>query len=1567
MSDFQMRLKDLEAATQAVQGSVEPAKTVSSQFMNVNELRMFDNQQEIERNSYDLYYEKILKTAADANIPVLDAFSETSVGVLNFAPNIVNTTVFGATSAFGNFIEGFGSREKFVENFNDLSIVQNVKDLGALGADTANLLFGSDPQDVKEARSRRLSDEIRARDEARRNQFRNARGQQLDPDEFAPEEGDTSITALGKRMRAISFYGHLNNKVFNQQLMENADHPLLTQIGGAFGSVSTSALLSTINPKLAMWAIGGHVGANQYLEQVSRGVDWKPALGYGAFIGAGVGQLERMSINILFKKYSSKLALAGDAAFVNMLEEFSQSIFESSVEEFVGAEDKTLKQILTEASFEAALGFIAGGAAGTTSIQMAYNRIDKKLQSLGIEKELSHEMTLRTIAEGGNVLTNMLEERFGSVETDLDIIDKIARGEVEDPSKEMFELTRRAINRQRAQGIDTFLETDPDILIAQQQQQDRLEELQANKQALSLDEQQQLEDLQEQAADRQEAAQPTKVEDMETRLLRQGRAKQINDELAAIDKEMKTLNEELDRRQQEKKPTHTVAKKLGLLNEKIEELLDEAELLPTAQREALASKIVSVTGGRVSGLRNMAEVVAAKIERARLKQEFRAEKKDLKTARDNLLKYVRDAFKGMDAPKTMLTKIARVTPKTLDKFLAEVDEARMEVVRPKIRGRITKVLDSIKGKVKGSRPVGKLQDVELQDAADELIRVSKIDSTTAQALIQQKLNALNNQHARKDMGEIDTEKTAFELGILQQLGGLDAKDEQSLLDALNFIQAISGNLKVLSRERRSALAEKRKARNAKAISEMQLPKTWQAQVNNLMPRWMKNTVNFSVNNLEAMLRSLVNQKDMDSSEFGKMSDALAEAPRIYNGILFKYNDALDSAAKKSFGLKSNRQLHKWHVKWLSDGGLYASDQEIELNNGTKEKITYSRGQASYLWQKTHDINGNVLEEVVELHTNENERNDLIKKFENDEISAEDLEKELANIKGDGLPREVYDEIMAAFEGEQGNVEYAKQGMLLYNTMYTLMNPVYRAHSNITLPRLDNYISWWRKGSRGKTEVYSVIDDHAELAVTTPRSANLRIPGVKAKFVKADDLEVYRHFVQESAYFIGYALPMKDIMTTLRNAEVREAINKTTGGREKVDGTHTNSEAYQLLRGMADQVMSKGRVNNEMSTGILRAIRNNLSIHYLSEPSKHVLQYSSMWMALTDPDITMLDWANGFLSFVRNPVLAFKIMNQAAMMKYRYSNIMVDMKDVADDLKLRKPGIGTKIRKGVSKAGFSLVKSGNMVGAGISGWVIFQKEYSKQQNANAAFRKFDKHIVNTQQSSDDDQLSPIQTSEMGKMVAQFQSALIQYVRSYVQGIKDYTTGRINTAQFARKLMVYHVLMPAMRWFINGLIKGGDFEEEELKRDMALGPLSAIFIVGDIVSALISVANNVHYFAPGNPVDGSVEKALTETEQVFDAIKKMNEEGLTMDEVDFAEAIVAMGEDVTAFTGVPGGPAVPGILWDVIQAGMAVTQDEFNTEDYFSILMGESLESVKFRSKKKKGADNNNKDLQDLLRR
>ena len=105
---------------------------------------------------------------------------------------------------------------------------------------------------------------------------------------------------------------------------------------------------------------------------------------------------------------------------------------------------------------------------------------------------------------------------------------------------------------------------------------------------------------------------------------------------------------------------------------------------------------------------------------------------------------------------------------------------------------------------------------------------------------------------------------------------------------------------------------------------------------------------------------------------------------------------------------------------------------------------------------------------------------------------------------------------------------------------------------------------------------------------------------------------------------------------------------------------------------------------------------------------------------------------------------------------------------------------------------------------------------------------------TQQSSDPDQLSALQrTSALARIWAQFLSSANAIARAEYEAISEVIKGRISKGEFAKRMLIYHFMIPNLIMFI---ANGFEFELEDQLKASLVGAMTGLIIVGDLVEFL-----------------------------------------------------------------------------------------------------------------------------------
>jgi len=405
---------------------------------------------------------------------------------------------------------------------------------------------------------------------------------------------------------------------------------------------------------------------------------------------------------------------------------------------------------------------------------------------------------------------------------------------------------------------------------------------------------------------------------------------------------------------------------------------------------------------------------------------------------------------------------------------------------------------------------------------------------------------------------------------------------------------------------------------------------------------------------------------------------------------------------------------------------------------------------------------------------------------------------------------------------------------------------------------------------------------------------------------------------------------------LNDPDIRERIEMITDGKRTKSGELIGGDYYRNMRYMLASVASQGKNSVFASHQIFHKIRRNLSRAYLAEPSKGALQISSFVIALHE--VPALDFISGVGDFILHPKQAWTTLNKSPIIPSRYFNQVLELRELGTASKTQ----GAP-RRGFRNSLFWFVRTGNKVGVMMGGWAVYKHTLKQTGSEIEAFRAFDKFTNNFQQSGIPEQLSPAMTGGW-RFVYQFISAPVQYSRYYIQSFADVAKGSMSVDQFARVLLVYHGLIPWLRWWIRSWF-GGDDDKKALVGDMIKGPFSGIPIFSDVIDVAALAVSKGRPFSSGSPSSTAIDQAK---QKLLTAIRKAADEDSDFEET--MNAFASAGKKVA----IPA-TGTPSWIMDMLQAAYMTSQGDFEADQIPGVIYGHSVEAMKYYGKQRDKRD------------
>ena len=466
--------------------------------------------------------------------------------------------------------------------------------------------------------------------------------------------------------------------------------------------------------------------------------------------------------------------------------------------------------------------------------------------------------------------------------------------------------------------------------------------------------------------------------------------------------------------------------------------------------------------------------------------------------------------------------------------------------------------------------------------------------------------------------------------------------------------------------------------------------------------------------------------------------------------------------------------------------------------------------------------------------------------------------------------------------------------VMYPMLYNDYNPVYRNIFRTNMPWNANYAGrMYREFEDGESMAISLMNDKGQFSnVQTPSSTKLRKAN-RNKIRLMDGDMVLSSYLGDMEYFRAYGETIRDIDKMFKNPAVRESIKKTAGDdvlklideNLKLVGTRGMSVGTNMKQSMLDRIASR------FSKAVLMA-----------NPSQFIKQATSMFAFANR--IGFENWTKYTAKAAPNmKSLWGEFIENAPRIQKRYNP-----KELTAIIGTYKPGRTSELmpkdkdgnpilRKGVEaydKVTDALmwpVIQGDKFSAmaGAMGNYLYYKEQFAAKNPNAteqevityAANKVSTEIEQTLGSADVIDKDYFQNSgnALYRAFSVLQNAPKAMVRQLVPAYSgffkklakmDKTAGQGTLKQNLETIFLYQFLVPmlfqyAALGFPALLREWRDEDDEEMGMAALLGPFTALFFVGDMLSAARDLVLDKPWAtdartAPGWDILSDVSKAV-----------------------------------------------------------------------------------------------------------
>jgi hypothetical protein len=828
-------------------------------------------------------------------------------------------------------------------------------------------------------------------------------------------------------------------------------------------------------------------------------------------------------------------------------------------------------------------------------------------------------------------------------------------------------------------------------------------------------------------------------------------------------------------------------------------------------------------------------------------QAARMTKQEIKAAQTELVQVIeKSGMEPGDKAKFLRAVKNTQTQEQLAKLLPEI-ETRIEglierAAKRKMLAAIGAQLKRARVRKQSGKPVGKYT-AEVQDVLDAMRGAAALTKAEADARIADNI--------AKHPDGILPDEVVRENRILDLMGGLEEKGAADLAGILAQIK----DTRAEGRALRQLLDAERKERIGAAVKSVVADITGGKGVE-------EGSGTFGA-------------KDLD-----KAQPRRAAVRKFFRDLVLGWNDLLDIMANKSGKPPDQSDVSKFGNVFAE---TLAKKKGIRLAN---ERLRLMVEQ-SYGVTKEGDVLGILRESTRPVN---------LGRFTNSAGKAADLVMTRAMARKKWM--EMRDPSLAeTFEAKEGmaytpeirqaiekfltpqDKAFAEAQIAFYREYHGTVNEVYREMYGVSLPFNEFYSPIRRMDVDAGTPrgFGEFMQEASARRSATSGSLKSRVRNIKPLEMVEDTSALQRH-VEEMEHFKAWAKKVRDLYAVFGNTQVKQAIEQTYGGE-------FYGSVYNFIEDFARGGAARGNRSQVIDYIRKQFTRSALAVR----PSIFVKQLTSQLAFLET--MSPADFIAGVADFWANPAAKVRILRESEFFKNRGQTIDRDIKAAlqSDAFKAyrKKDTFFNRLMLNVQLGDIGAIAAG--------GWAVYRRARKQGKSHEAALHEFAEISNRTQQSSDLAEQSKIQRGgSFEKLFTMFMTSPNQYLRRELAAIRQWRTGRISTGEAAKRVTIYHVMLPMLFQFVADF---GEFKPKEQARAVLLGSLNGLFILGDTLDYAIRRALGLPTYARGLPVFDLGEDVIRAIESGWAAIID------DIDEDDIAKAINGLLQVTGAATGLP----------------------------------------------------------------
>ncbi len=1221
------------------------------------------------------------------------------------------------------------------------------------------------------------------------------------------------------------------------------------------GSLGVAAL--TRSPAASLALIGGIQKNQSYVEARDKGWSPQAADSISSVMGAVEGGLEMVGIGKMLDvlqadKFVSSMV---KTMLIEGAQEFAQSAGESTVAQVSGLRDTDVSGAFKDALYSGLVGMLSGApvsAINTYFKDEGFGERQAKRLSEGLFK--NKEQVEERVAEIVNNEAEIFDPNDPVIKKVGDMFDRFQKGDEIDIRAELNALTE--INDAQKQEVIDFIE---------------------KKTAGSV----------EKAG----------------LVAAKGRVKVIEKQINFIDNQIIEAEKRLNKKNITEGEKAAAIERMDNLYDKRLELSDKAysfldEKGNVGATDAVKSELRKQTltqGSSIVALGGKVSSEAVSAVRVGLSKGRQLAIKDAKGARDVIIQTIEDS--GLPNKGKFLKMVSDIgksdiTYKAINRIVSRVNREIDVAQRKEIKELIVKTLSMGKQKQAGKKPVGVLGDARIQSQVGALLsetkdgrsKITEKDPEKRAEILAKRKKAREKKrdvaakqlHANLESGKTDA-VTKFENMLLAIRSGYQDMSVSDMAGVLLQINSVVKGGKKLAEVKKFTRDEHIHEVRSRLMDQLLKGREVEDLDNKTISEKIIDGMTAARSRFWGMQYSWKQFIDIPFGKDKELSDGLFEmmfqAEQIKRRLLVKHGKAFTDTYMDIYNLSSN----EIRAAITKDDVVIDTIGVFKKNGDTRARPwSMSRSEARKLWMELRDP---TLSDTLFAP---------IKRQRDGDVEVK---------TGNGLTDEMIDALDSYLTPK--DKRFIDAQIELYQDIYVDVNAVYSDMYGVDLP-FNEFYSPIKRSRHTDIESYDefLSEKHYRASASSQTLLKDRVDTI-VQIAAQSDTSVFTRYISHSAQFVSFAQPTRDLRAYFTGTDISDVIESKLGKQY-----NANLMAYidDFSRGSAKR--------DEWTNSIFQNLNNNMATSVIGLKPNMTAKQLTSFIAYAD-EIPSGEFAKGLADFAKNPQEAIKILSSTDYMILRGADPSLDIIKGSEASLLEKSlGYGQNINW--KQAQLIFTKLGDRSAIYMGGWAVYKYnrdvlKKSHEESVEAFVRATD----SSQQSASISQRSRWQmsTNPFVRTFVAFKSAPLSYFKKEIDAIRDFSRGDISRKEFAKKIAIYHFILPVMFQYVGNALVPDDEDDSSLWRAAVLGSLNGPILIGDILTTGFARLYGTYYEGKGMNYLMGIE----DLSWVIADTARNWEDGIEFTEI--LEALAVVGGTLTGYATGAAINATKGVLGDM----------------------------------------------------